>query len=80
MFAPGAMPRPPTRPAARSLAMSPYRFGNTTTSNCAGSMTMFMQNASMMRSSNSTLSSYSLATSRATRRNKPSEYFMILAL
>lgn len=44
------------------------------------SMTMFMQKASMMRSSNSTRPSYSLATSRAVRRNRPSEYFMILAL
>ena len=80
MFAPGAMPKPPAMPAAKSLAMSPYRLGNTTTSNWDGSITRFMQNASIMRSSNATRPSYSAATSRATRRNRPSEYFMMLAL
>src|SRR5207244_1989521 len=32
MFAPGATPSPPARPATRSLTMSPYRFGSTSTS------------------------------------------------
>ena len=33
MFPPGAMPRPPTSPAMRSLRMSPNMFSITSTSN-----------------------------------------------
>src|SRR5205809_131257 len=36
MFAPGATPRPPTSPATRSLTMSPYRFGATSTAYRSG--------------------------------------------
>ena len=32
MLAPGATPRPPMSPAHRSLTMSPYRLGSTSTS------------------------------------------------
>ena len=42
MFAPGATPSPPTRPAVRSLTMSPYRFGSTRTSNSSGRWTSCM--------------------------------------
>ena len=53
MFAPGATPSPPTRPAPRSLRMSPYRFGSTSTSYSSGFCTSCMHMLSTMRSSNS---------------------------
>ena len=62
MFAPGATPRPPTSPAARSLTMSPYRFGRTSTSYSSGFWTSCMHMLSTMRSSNSTRPAYSAAT------------------
>ena len=52
MFAPGAMPRPPTSPAARSLMMSPYRFGATSTSYASGFWTSCMHMLSTIRSWN----------------------------
>ena len=53
MLAPGATPRPPTRPAHRSLTMSPYRFGRTITSYSSGFWTSCMHMLSTIRSSNS---------------------------
>lgn len=47
----GVKPRPPTKPAHRSLMMSPYKFGMTSTSNCAGFLTSCMQALSTMTSS-----------------------------
>ena len=79
MLAPGAMPRPPTRPAHRSLTMSPYRFRHTSTSKSCGSCTRPMQVASTILSLNS-ISGYRSATSRAMRRYRPSVAFMMLAL
>ena len=53
MLAPGATPRPPTRPAPRSLRMSPYRLGSTITSYSSGFCTSCMHMLSTIRSSNS---------------------------
>src|SRR5437773_10722565 len=73
MFAPGATPKPPTRPAARSLMMSPYRFGRTSTSYCSGFWTSCMHMLSTMRSSNSTRPSNCAATVRHDSRNSPGQ-------
>src|ERR687888_183192 len=78
-FAPGAMPRPPIMPAQRSETMSPYRFGSTSTSYSSGRWTSCMHMLSTIRSSN-VISTFSAATSRATRRNSPSVNFMMFAL
>ena len=48
MFALGARPRPPTRPAVRSDTMSPNRFSMTITSNECGLSTSFIAAASMI--------------------------------
>src|SRR2546425_1531447 len=79
MFAPGATPSPPTRPATRSETISPYRFGSTRTSYSSGFCTSCMHMLSTMRSSNS-MSGYSCATSRAIFKKSPSANFMMLAL
>ena len=79
MFAPGATPSPPINPAHRSLMMSPYRFGSTSTSYSSGRDTSCIEQLSTMRSSNSMAGNPS-ATSRATSRNSPSVNFMMLAL
>ncbi len=61
MQRPGAMPRPPTSPAASSVRMSPNMFVVTTTSKLCGSRTRRMAKVSTMTSSSAT-SGNSLAT------------------
>src|SRR5438093_688140 len=80
MFAPGATPSPPTKPAARSLTMSPYRFGSTITSYSSGFWTSCMHMLSTMRSSKSTRPSNAAATVRHESRNRPSDSCMLLAV
>src|SRR5919198_216670 len=78
-FAPGAIPSPPIIPAHRSETTSPYRFGRTRTSYSSGRWTSCMHMLSTIRSSN-VISTFSAATSRATRRNSPSVNFMMSAV
>lgn len=40
-------PNPPINPAARSLTISPYKFGMTITSSCNGSLANFKQTVSI---------------------------------
>ncbi|MCY1313195.1 hypothetical protein D9M70_636950 [compost metagenome] len=79
MLAPGARPRPPTRPAHRSEMMSPNRLVVTMMSNCSGRITSCMQVLSTIISLH-WMSGYCAATSRATFRNKPEVLFRMLAL
>jgi hypothetical protein len=51
MFPDGVRPRPPMRPAQRSLMMSPYRLGITITSKAEGSFTSPSTALSMIISS-----------------------------
>jgi hypothetical protein len=60
--------------------MSPNMFSQTITSNLCGSITRSMAVASMIRSSNSTRPSYSLAISRPMSRKRPCVYLRMLAL
>src|SRR5882762_1196603 len=80
IFAPGARPSPPARPAISSERMSPNRFVATITSNCHGSVTSCIAQASTMRSFISMRPSNSLATSRPVSRKSPDNAFSTLAL
>src|SRR5918998_637649 len=70
MQRPGAIPRPPTRPAASSERMSPNMLVVTTTSKVWGSRTSRMAKVSTMTSSTST-SGYSAAALRHSSTNMP---------
>lgn len=80
MLPPGASPRPPTSPAARSLRMSPNMLVVTITSNCSGRSTICMAALSMMRSLNSTRPAYSAPMARPTSRKSPLTILRMLAL
>ena len=80
MFAPGAIPSPPTSPAISSERMSPKRFVVTIVSNCHGFSTSCIAQASTMRSSTCTLPSYFFATSRAVSRKTPVSALSTFAL
>mmetsp|Transcript_5576 Transcript_5576/g.15015 ORF Transcript_5576/g.15015 Transcript_5576/m.15015 type:complete len:265 (+) Transcript_5576:483-1277(+) len=79
MLAEGVKPKPPMRPALKSLMISPYKLGITITSNCPGSRTSCMQQLSTMTSSY-WISGYFSRTSRQHSKNNPSAFFMMLAL
>ena len=74
MLALAAMPMPPCRTEARSVAMSPNIFGRTTTSRSSGSLTSHIVKASMnalvvsMSSNSSSISSNTLLNSLHPRK------------
>jgi hypothetical protein len=70
MQSPGAMPRPPTSPAASSERMSPNMLVVTTTSKLCGSRTRRIAKVSTITSSVST-SGYSAAARRHSSTNIP---------
>ena len=80
MFAPGATPSPPTSPAARSLRMSPYRLGSTSTSYSSG--LLHQLHAHVVDDAVLELDVRKLARPprRAVARNSPSVCFMMFAL
>ena len=80
MLAPGARPRPPTRPAISSDRMSPNMLVVTMTSNCCGWSTSCIAALSTIRSLNATRPWYCWAMSRPTSRNSPLAILRMLAL
>ena len=80
MLAPGARPKPPTRPEASSDRMSPNRFVVTMTSNCSGLITSCIAALSTILSSHAITPWYSFAIIRPVSRNNPDVALRMFAL